>query len=133
LGIAVVPVYVRFEEKVYRDGITISHNELYQRLVASPIYPTTSQPPPADFADVYRKLAKETDEIVSIHVTNRLSGIYSSALQGRELVGSGCRIEVEDSLSLSVGLRLIVMTTARLAKTGGYLRRITEEIGQVIS
>ncbi|GAH56925.1 unnamed protein product, partial [marine sediment metagenome] len=46
LEITVVPVYVRFGEKVYRDGIDISHDELYQKLVTDPIHPTTSQPPP---------------------------------------------------------------------------------------
>ncbi|MBC8429703.1 MAG: DegV family EDD domain-containing protein, partial [Dehalococcoidia bacterium] len=67
LGITVVPVYLRFGEMVYRDGVDISHDEFYQKLVESPVHPSTSQPTPADFADVYSKLAKETDEIVSIH------------------------------------------------------------------
>jgi len=81
LGITVVPVYLRFGEKVYRDGVDISHDEFYQRLVESPIHPSTSQPTPADFADVYSKLSKETDEVVSIHVSSKVSGTYNSALQ----------------------------------------------------
>ncbi|MBW1738959.1 MAG: DegV family protein [Deltaproteobacteria bacterium] len=132
LRITVVPVYVRFGEKVYRDGVDISHDEFYQKLVASPIHPTTSQPSPSDFADVYRKLAKETEEIVSIQVTSKLSGTYNSALQGRELAGVRCRIEVIDSLSTSMGLGLIAMAAVRLATAGESLQTIMEEIRQTI-
>ena len=132
LGITVVPVYVRFGEKVYRDGVDISKDELYQKLVASPIHPATSQPSPGDFADVYRKLAKETDEIVSIQVTSKLSGTYNSALQGREMAGVGCHIEVVDSLSVSMGLGLITMAAARLAGSGESLPAVMEEIRQCV-
>ena len=132
LGITVVPAYVRFGEKVYRDGVDISQDELYQKLVVSPIHPATSQPSPSDFADVYCKLAKETDEIVSIQVTSKLSGTYNSALQGRELAKTGCRIEVVDSLSTSMGLGLIAMAAARLAEAGESLPAVMEEVRQAI-
>ncbi len=132
LGITVVPVYVRFGEKVYQDGVDISQDELYQKLLESPVHPTTSQPSPADFANVYRKLAKETDEIVSIQVTSKLSGTYNSALQGRELAGVRCHVEVVDSFSVSMGLGLIAMAAARLAEAEEGLQRITEEIKEAI-
>jgi len=132
LGITVVPVYLRFGEMVYRDGVDISQDEFYQKLVESPVHPSTSQPTPADFTDVYSKLAKETDEIVSIHVTSKLSGTYNSALQGKELVGAGCHIEVVDSLSTSMGLGLISMAAARLAEAGESLEAVMEEIRQAI-
>ena len=133
LGITVVPVYVRFGEKVYRDGIDISHEELYQKLVESPVHPSTSQPSPSDFTDVYRKLAKETDEIVSIQVTGKLSGTYDSALRGRELAPAGCHIEVIDSLSVSMGLGLMAMAAARLARAGEGLQRVMDEVRQAIA
>ncbi len=132
LGITVVPAYVRFGEKVYRDGVDISQDEFYQKLVESPVHPATSQPSPGDFADVYRKLAKETDEIVSIQVTSKLSGTYNSALQGRELARAGCRIEVVDSLSVSMGLGLIAMAAARLAEAGEGLQGVMDEVKQAI-
>jgi DegV family protein with EDD domain len=132
LGITVVPVYVRFGERVYRDGVDISEDEFYQKLVESPIHPATSQPSPADFADVYKKLSREADEIVSIQVTSKLSGTYNSALQGRELVKTGCRIEVVDSLSVTMGLGLIAMAAARLAEAGESLPAVMEEIRQCI-
>jgi len=80
LGITVVPVYLRFGEKAYRDGVDIVQDEFYRKLVESPIHPTTSQPSPADFADAYQKLSGETEGIISIQVTGKLSGTYESAL-----------------------------------------------------
>ncbi len=133
LGITVVPVYLRFGEESYRDGIDMSHDEFYQKLMTSHTHPSTSQPPPTDFADVYRKLAKETDEIICIHVTSKLSGTYASALQGRELAATGRRIEIVDSRSVSMGLGLITMSAARLAAAGEDLRRVREEIRESIS
>jgi len=132
LGITVVPVYVRFGTKAYRDGVDMSQDEFYQKLMTSPIYPSTSQPTPADFADVYSKLSRETDEIVSIQVTSKLSGTYDSALQGKGLARAGCRIVVVDSLSLSMGLGLIAMAAARLAKSGGDLRAVVDEVRQAM-
>jgi DegV family protein with EDD domain len=133
LGITVVPVYVRFGEKVYRDGVDISQDEFYQKLVGSPVHPSTSQPSPSDFADVYSKLSKETDEIVSIHLSSKVSGTYDSALRGWELAQAKCHIEVVDSLSVSMGLGLIAIAAARLAKTGEGLHEVMNEVEQAIS
>jgi len=132
LGITVVPVYVRFGNKTYRDGIDISHDEVYQKMVTENIPATTSQPPPADFADVYQRLLKETDEIVSVQLTSRLSGTYNSALQGKDIVKGENRIAVVDSLLTSMGLGLLTLLAANLAKAGGNLPTIIEELRQSI-
>jgi DegV family protein with EDD domain len=130
LGIAVVPVYVRFGDKSYRDGIEIGYDELYDKLVNSPVHPATSQPTPADFAQVYLELAKETDEIISIHVSGKLSGTYSSALQGKKLVDSKTNITVIDSESVTVGLGIISISAARLSLLNESLNGILEDIKQ---
>ncbi|GAI22820.1 unnamed protein product [marine sediment metagenome] len=69
LGITVVPLYVRFGEEVYRDRVDISEDEFYRRLLHDPVHPSTTQPTPQDFADVYQKLSKEADGIISIHIS----------------------------------------------------------------
>jgi DegV family protein with EDD domain len=132
LGITVVPVYVRFGHESYRDGIDISREEFYKRLVTSPVHPTTSQPTPADFAQVYRELSRETDKIVSIHVSGKLSGTYNSALQGKELAETKCDIKVIDSESVTMGLGIITLAAARLAKSGESLQKVTDDIKQAI-
>jgi len=132
-GITVVPVYVRFGHDSYRDGIDISRKEFYERLVTSPVHPTTSQPTPADFVQVYRKLSRETDKIVSIHVSSKLSGTYNSALQGKELAETKCDIKVIDSESVTMGLGMVTLAAARFASSGESLQKVTDDIKQAIS
>ena len=108
LDITVVPVYVIFGQKAYRDRVDMSEDEFYHKLVYGSVYPTTSVPSPQDFADAYNKLVEETDEIISIHASSKLSGILNSALSGTQLVSKKCRIEVVDSMTnrLAWGFRL---------------------------
>ena len=83
LGITVVPAYVNFGIKSYRDGVDISCDEFYDRLINGPVYPYTAQATPADFALAYQSLAKETDDIISIHMSDKFSGTFSSAQRGK--------------------------------------------------
>jgi len=132
LGITVVPLYVRFGEEVYRDRVDITEDEFYQRLTRDPIHPSTVQPSPQDFTDVYQKLSQEADGIVSIHISSKLSGTCNSALQAREQIETGCSIEVVDSQVLTMGLGLITMSAARLAAAGGSLSQVVEMVNQAI-
>jgi len=132
LNITVVPVYVRFGDKVYRDRVDISEDEFYQRLLHDPIYPNTTQPTPQDFADVYRKLSREAEGIISIHISSKLSGTYNSALQGKELVEKRCHIEVIDSRVLTMSLGLLVIAATTIAKSGKSIQQVVEEVEQTI-
>lgn len=132
LGVAVVPLYVRFGNDVYRDGIEISGDEFYRRLQHDPIHPSTIQPSPQDFFDVYQKLGPEADGIISIHISNKLSGTCNSALQGKKMIEEGCPIEVIDSQTLTMGLGLIVMAAARAAKAGGSMPEVMDKVNQMI-
>ena len=126
LGITVVPVYVMFGDKAYRDRVDISEDEFYDKLVHDSVHPTTSVPSPKDFADIYNELAKETDEIVSIHLTSKESGTCNSALLARDLVDKRCRVEVVDSQSISMSLGLLVIAAAKEARAGASLEQVAE-------
>ena len=132
LNITVVPIYVIFGQKVYRDRVDIFEDEFYHKLGFGSVYPTTSVPSPQDFADAYNKLAQETDEIISIHITSKLSGTYNSALLGTQLVNKKCRIEVVDSMSMSMGLGLSVIAAAREAQAGSNLEQVTALVRQTV-
>ena len=132
LGITVVPVYIIFGQKSYRDRVDMSDDEFYHRLVYGSVYPTTSVPSPHDFADAYNKLALETDEIISIHASSKLSGIYNSALLGAQMVSAKCRIEILDSKTLSVGFGLSVLAAAREARAGKNLEQVSQATRQAI-
>lgn len=133
LGITVVPLYVRFGETVYRDRVEITTEEFYRRLVSEPILPSTTQPTPNDFAEVFTKLAKETDEILVIVVSSKLSGTYQSASQAKEMVKGKCRIEIVDSLSVAMGMGLIVINAVNAVKAGANLDEVTQLARRAIS
>ena len=119
MGITVVPQCVRFGDKTYRDGVDISRDEFCQRLLSDGIHPSTSQPSPQEFTQVYRKLAPEAaDGILSLRLSHKLSGTYDSAVQGAALAQIKCQIETIDTMSVSMGLGLLVMLASRLAREG---------------
>jgi DegV family protein with EDD domain len=132
LVISVVPVYVQIGNKFLRDGIDISHDEIYENIREGSIKTTTSQPNPQDFADVYQKLSQDSTDIISIHLISDLSGTYNSALQGKEMTKSSVNIEVVDSRSLSMGLGLITIAAAKMAKEGKNMAEIMKEVKSII-
>lgn len=125
--IAIVPVYIFFGSQAYKDGIDITPDELYSRLIEGSIHPTTAQPMPVDFANMYTELSKDYDEILSIHLSSKVSGTYNSAIQGRKMYSGKAKIEVVDSQSLSMGLGLIALALARLARSGIGLEDLVKE------
>ena len=118
LGITVIPLHVRFGEEVYRDGIDLTTEQFYDRLVDSEILPVTSVPSPADFASAYDKLAEETDEILVITLTSKLSGTHEVAVQSVELMKQKCRVEVVDSQWAVMAQGFIVIAAAKAAQAG---------------
>lgn len=132
LGIIVVPVYLRFGDRVYRDRVDIGEDEFYYRLLHDPIHPNTTQPTPQDFTDVYQKLSKEAAGIVSIHVTSKLSGTYNSALQGKQLVKDACPIEVIDSQTVSMAMGMIAIAAAKIANSGRSQEQVVAEVRRII-
>ena len=124
LGITVVPLTVFFGHESFLDRVTMTTDEFYHRLAHGTIWPTTTQPPPGDFVEVYNKLAKETDEILVVTLSSKLSGTYQSALQAKNLMEGKCRIEVIDSLKVAMSLGLIVISAAKAAKAGANLDEV---------
>ncbi|MGA2368406.1 MAG: DegV family protein [Dehalococcoidia bacterium] len=122
--ISLIPLNVLFGTDVYQDGVTISPEEFYQKLVTDSRHPTTSAPAPGQFVELYKKLAKETDEIVVLTISGGLSATAESALQAKELIGNLCKVEIVDSLMTCGGLGLLALKAARAAKKGDSLKDI---------
>ena len=126
LGVTVVPLYVRFGEEIYRDRVEITSEEFYRRLVTEDVLPSTTQPTPNDFSEVYNKLAGETDEILVIVVSSKLSGTYQSAQQAKDSLEGKCRIEIVDSLSVAMTQGLIVISAVEAVRAGATLDEAAE-------
>jgi len=128
LGITVIPLIVRFGAELYRDGIDLTAEQFFSKLVHSKFLPVTSLPSPAIFADVYDRLAEETDEIVVITLTAKLSGTHEIAKQSVGLMKKKCRVEVIDSRLAVMGQGFIVITAARAAQAGAKFGEIVDII-----
>jgi len=134
LGITVVPAYVHFGNEVYRDGVDIDSDQFYHKLVTNKVHPSTATASPGDFAKTYEELAKETNEIVSIHVTSKHSGMYDSALVGRDITKKkGCHIEVIDSRGITMWQGLVAIAAANAAKAGYNLKQVVNKSLETIS
>lgn len=125
LGISVVPLSVIFDEEVYRENIDISPDLFYEKLQKAKNLPTTSAPSVGDFLQTYREVLKETDEIVSIHLSSRLSATYSNACQAAaQLNDEGARIDVVDSQVVSLGMLFLARASAKAAAAGATVDAI---------
>jgi len=132
LGITMVPVYLRFGDEVFHDGVDMTADEFYRRLARDPIHPSTTQPSPQDFTEAYKKLAPAADGIVSLHVSAKLSGTCNSALQAKEAVGNKCPIEVIDSQVVTMGLGQLALAANELARSGKSLPEVAAEVKKMI-
>ena len=132
LGIRIVPIYLRFGDKIYRDGVDITRDEFYSMLPSTPVHPATSQPNPEDFIGVYKEYCDSVDGIVSIHISSKISGTYNSATMAKKTLKSRCPIEVIDSKFNSAGLGLVVMAAARLAQSGADFAEVIDEANRVV-
>ena len=110
----------------------ISEDEFYRRLLNDPVHPSTEPPTPQDFADVYQKLSQDTDGIISIHISSKLSATCNSALRGKELLETEFPIEIVDSNSVTMGLGLMAIEAANLSRSGKDLQQVAEEVRRII-
>jgi len=128
LGIVMVPLKVNFGSDSYLDNIDLEPADFYRKLTHSSQLPTTSQPSPADFFDVFKRLADEGRSVVSLHLSGALSGTYQSAMIAKSMLEDEGNITVIDSRSASYGYGMIVAHAAEMAARGESVEAITEHI-----
>jgi len=129
-GIRVVPILVIFGQETYREDVDITQQQFYDRVERTGVVPTTSQPPAGAFAEVYRELAQEPCQILSVHLTGRLSGVIQSAHAAMELVPEA-DVALFDTLSVSIGTGLCVLEAAKMAAAGAGRDEIVARLNHV--
>lgn len=130
-GITVVPLNVHFGDQVFRDHVDLTADEFFRRLRASAQLPRTSQPSVGVFEEAYRTLRGNGDEIVSVHLSSKVSGTYNSAQMAAKGVEEQA-IEVVDSLSTSMALGFMALEGARLARAGRDRATIAERLRALV-
>ena len=133
LGVTVVPANVVIDDVNYRDGIDLTADEFYQRLVAGSRLPTTSQPSVGTFQAAYQEVLEQGDEIVSIHVSGKLSGTVNSAEQAKASLGDSVPIEIVDSHSASIAVTLKVLGAVDAARQSSSYREVADEVRRDLS
>ncbi len=126
LGISIIPVVLHFGEETYHDGIDITTDEFYEKLVNSNVMPTTSVPSLDLFVRTYAKLVEQNDEILAIMLSSKLSGIYNAAVQSAALAESERRIEIVDSRCAVMAQGLVVIKAARAARDGATMDELLD-------
>ena len=130
--VEIVPLTVSFGTEEYIDGVTITHEEFYSKLIESDVLPTTSQATPAAFAEVFEEVAAAGDSAVVITVASQLSGTCQSARIAAEDYDN---IYVVDSGSVTLGAGILAEYALRCARSGmtaaeiaGLLEKKKEDI-----
>ncbi len=113
---AVVPLRVMFGTETLLDYVELDPAAFYRRLASDGTHPTTSQPPPAAFAEVYERLLREREHVVSLHVSGKLSGTVESARAAAADFGG--RVTVLDTASVSASLASVVLGVHALLAAG---------------
>jgi DegV family protein with EDD domain len=110
-GIEVVPLKVLFGQETFRDRVDVTDEQFFARLAASSALPTTSAPSPGEFAELYRRLARDHDGCISIHIGEQLSATAEAARVGAASV-DGFHVEVIDSETVSMPIAFLCRIAA---------------------
>lgn len=127
LGITVVPLFVLFGERGYKDYVELSRSEFYHKLQNESVLPITSQPTAAMYEEAYKPLVEAGDDILCIAISSHLSGTMNAARAGAERFPNA-RITIYDSQSVAGGLGMMVLHARDLAANGATAAEIVVEL-----
>ncbi len=130
--ITVVPLTIRIDQKEYQDGVDLGHEELLLRMAHDRIRPEIVGPTAEQFQRVYGRLARHTDQIISLHSSASLSPIHREARQAARSFLGRRDIAVVDSETFSLGLGILVQEAAKLACQSVPLDEIVRQIRGVL-
>lgn len=121
--VTIVPLSVSFDgETYYRDGVDITRDECYQRMVDDPkLFPKTSLPSVESYADVFRSFVEQGFPVVCFTITTLFSGSYNSAINAKSLVLEDypdANICVIDSKQNTVTQALLIDQFVRMLEDG---------------
>ncbi len=115
-SITVVPLSVTLDNEDFKENLK-SHEDFFNQLKHSKSFPTTSQPSVGDFHTVYNEILNDYDEIISIHISEMISGTVQSAMTAASEVDAN-KIHVFDSSTTAAALEDMVLTAAEMVALG---------------
>lgn len=127
LGIDVVPLFVLWGDRSYRDYIDLSRSEFYAKLSSEAVLPTTSQPTPQMFEAAFAPHVRAGVPVVCVVISSKLSGTVNAARIAAQAFASG-QIHIVDSLSVAGGLGMQALLARKLALAGGSSEEIVSAL-----
>ena len=121
LGIMVLPMKIHVGQKTLRDGIDITAQDFFQKAEHAPAPPTTTPPSPREFEEAFAELTRQTDEVVAIFVSSKLSQTFRIATRAAAPLLGRSKIVIIDSQLITVGLGMLVTAAAQAAADGASL------------
>lgn len=131
MNVEMVPLTVIFGEENFRDGTDLTKKEFFEKLASSPVNPTTSQPAPELFLEVFNKYKAEGAEMVYIGISSVLSGTMQSAKIAKEMCGYD-KIYLVDSLSATAGIAMLVKVACAMRDDNQPAKAIAERLEQLV-
>lgn len=128
LGVTVLPLTTLFGTEEYLDGVNMSHQEFFEKLVETDELPTTSQIAPFDYEKVFREAVEAGDSVVCITLSSKLSGCNQSAHIAAEEFGD--QIHIVDSENVCIGERILIELAVRLREEGKSAQEITDILNE---
>lgn len=122
LGVTVIPSYLFFGEKEeYKEGVSLDYSDFVDKLKNTSLTPQTAPPSAAEFVKTYQKLGEQASQIVSLHLTSKISNIYRNAIIARDMMqrsNPDISIYVVDTQMVDLALSFLVKEAARMAAAG---------------
>ena len=125
--IEVVPLYIRYGDTIYRDGIDITASQAYELFLKNPDDFTTSAATPADFLEAYRKASQKSEEIICLTLSSKLSATNNSANLAKEYItkeNPELKIQVFDTLTATAAEGMVAIAAAEAATGGAKLETV---------
>jgi DegV family protein with EDD domain len=129
--IKAMPLWIHFGQESYQEGVNITRQEFYERLATGTEFPKTSQASVGQFVELYRPIIEAGHEIVSIHISSRLSGTYQAALNAARQLAAA-KISVVDSRHATTGQAMVVWHAAEWAEAGWSRAEIVAGLQPII-
>ncbi len=123
--LTVVPLTLHFGDEEFIDGVTITKEEFYEKLVETDVLPTTSQATPSSFQSVFDEVKKNGDSAVVITVASSLSGTYQSATIAAYDYDN---IYVVDGGTVAIGGGILAELALKLKDAGLRAKEIADEL-----
>lgn len=132
LKITMVPMNIRIGSKTLRDGIDITGQDFFKRVENTAAPPTSSAPSTREFEEAFHELTRQSDEVVAILVSSKLSQTYRNAVRAAAPLLGRSKIVVIDSQLITAGLGMLVTAAAQAAADGATLDEIVRLVRGLI-